>query len=63
MNFSLRFGLQYFQLFSTFFLMDIQIHFSIDSASQLFTVGKFPICVSQPLIEILYKTDPRLARC
>jgi len=43
--------------------MDIQIHFSIDSASQLFTVGKFPICVSQPLIEILYKTDPRLARC
>lgn len=46
MKFGLSFGFQYFWLFGIFFLMAIQLHFSIDSASQLFTVGKSLMCVT-----------------
>ncbi|PKU34135.1 hypothetical protein llap_15561 [Limosa lapponica baueri] len=46
MKFGLRFAFQCFQLFSIFFLTDIQIHVSIDGASQLFAIVKFLICVT-----------------
>lgn len=62
-EFGASFWFQHFWLFSTFFVLDIQILFSINSASQLFTFGKFLICVSWSLKEKLYKTSLRLDRC